>query len=216
MDNTFHCYSAFSIGKPKLKTASCLIPLYGVFMAIVPDEKEVVFALAQSLMNDLNVQMNKGMKAATDVRPYAKRYAILRERILTFGVPNSDILVPDLPQGIYNSNFALFAPDIQRNVGFFDELMMATGQMVAFLSAIQKTSSKVLTELEEFLFKNLRKNVLATPSAEKEIQDIVSIMLNTKGYSYEREKIRISYSSKTFVPDFTFEDLNAALEIKLC
>jgi hypothetical protein len=120
----------------------------------------------------------------------------------------------DLAEGLNN----LFEKtvEIPRNIAFFDELMVATGQMVGFLEVIQKNSMRILTELEEFLFKNLRKNVITRPNEEKDIQNIIAIMLNTKGYNYEREKVRISYSAKDFIPDFTFEDLNAVLEVKFC
>ena len=38
------------------------------------NEKEIIFRMAQSLMNEIKSQMNAGMKGGTDVRPYAKRY----------------------------------------------------------------------------------------------------------------------------------------------
>jgi hypothetical protein len=105
---------------------------------------------------------------------------------------------------------------IEKNISYFDELTVAVTQMVAYLEVIQQNSVKVLSELEEFLFKNLRKNVINQPNEEKDIQNILEIMLNSKGYTFEREKIRIIYSSKNFIPDFTFEDLNATLEVKFC
>jgi hypothetical protein len=44
-------------------------------------EKEIVFRMAQSLMNDTKSQVNGNMKAGTDVGPYARRYDFLKERI---------------------------------------------------------------------------------------------------------------------------------------
>jgi hypothetical protein len=88
--------------------------------------------------------------------------------------------------------------------------------MVSFLEVVQKDAVKILTNLEEFLFKNLRKSIRNKPVNEKEVQEIVEIMLISKGYVFQREKVRINYSSKEFIPDFTFEDLDAVLEVKLC
>ena len=180
------------------------------------NQKEIVLRLARSLMSDIKKQMSSGMKAGTDVRPYAKTYSLLRERIIAFGISESDKLVPELPKGIYDSRFSFDSHDVERNVAFFDELSVAISQMVGFLEAIQQNSARILTELEEFLFKNLRKNVINRPNEEKDIQNIIAIMLNSKGYSYEREIVRISYSAKEFIPDFTFDDLNAVLEVKFC
>jgi len=160
--------------------------------------------------------MTSGMKAATDLRPYAKRYAIIREKIFSFGINNTAIFVPELTKEIFNSPFGLSQRDIERNVAFFDELIVSAGQMVSFLEAIQENKMKVLTELEEFLYKNLRKNIINRPEKEKDIQDVIAIMLNSKGINYQREIVRVSYSAKTFIPDFTFEDLNATLEVKFC
>jgi hypothetical protein len=190
------------------------------YMANDTNEKEIAFrlaqSLAQSLMNELKTQSNTGLKAGTDVRPYAKRYNLLREKVISLGIRDSEIFLPELSPEIINSRFAFSKDDIERNVALFDEVDVAISQMTGFLNAVQKTSFRILTELEEFLFKNLRKNVITYPNEERDIQNIIAIMLNSKGYSYQREKVRISYSSKEFIPDFTFEDLSAVLEVKFC
>ena len=50
----------------------------------------------------------------------------------------------------------------------------------------------------------------------EDVQDAMEIIFNAKGLDYRREKVTIEYSSKVFVPDFTFESLNLAVEAKLC
>jgi len=182
-------------------------------MSIEINEKEIIFRMAQSLMNEIKSQMASGLKAGTDVRPYAKRYNLLRERIISFQIRDSDKLVPELPEYLVNSGLS---NDLLRNASLFDEILVASTQMVGFLDVIQKNSFRILTELEEFLFRNLRKSMTTRPMGEKEVQDTIQIMLISKGYVFEREKVEISYSSKNFRPDFTFEDLNAVLEVKLC
>ncbi|MCL5949952.1 MAG: hypothetical protein M1490_05690 [Candidatus Bathyarchaeota archaeon] len=167
-------------------------------------------------MNEIKFQSNIGLKAGTDVRPYAIRYNLLREKINSLGIKDSEVFLPELSPEMVNSRFGLSSNDIQRNIALFDEVDVAISQMVGFLNAVQKNSFRILTELEEFLFKNLRKNVITYPNEEKDIQNVIAIMLNSKGYSYQREKVRISYSAKEFIPDFTFEDLTAVLEVKFC
>lgn len=177
------------------------------------DEKEVVFRLAQSLMNEMKSQMDSGMKAATDVGPYAKRYNLLREKAIALRIKGSETFLPELSEELVKFGWT---NDHFKRVRWFDEIEVAINQMVGFLEVVQKDSFRILTNLEEYLFRNLRKNVMQKPLEEKEVKDVIQIMLNSKGIVFEREKVRISYSSKDFIPDFAFEDLNAVLEVKLC
>jgi hypothetical protein len=177
------------------------------------NEKEIVLRMAQSLMNEIKSQMAGGMKAATDVGPYAKRYNLLREKVIELHGMNSEKYLPQLSENLVKYGWS-GSWDIRTR--WFDEISVAVSQLVSYLETIQKDSFKILTGLEEFLFKNLRKNVLKRPVEEKEIQGVIEIMLNSKGYTFKREKVEIQYSSKGFKPDFTFEDLNAVLEVKLC
>jgi hypothetical protein len=87
------------------------------------NEKEIVFRLAQSLMNEIKSQMHGGMKAGTDVRPYAKRYNLLRERIISFQIKDSDKLIPELPEHLVTSGLT---NDLLRNAALFDELIVAS------------------------------------------------------------------------------------------
>jgi hypothetical protein len=186
-------------------------------MADDAKEKEIVFRLAQSLaqsvMNEIKAQSIAGMKAGVDIRPYARTYNLLRERILCLGIKDSDKFIPELPEELLTAGIT---HDLLRNASLFDQFNAPLTQMVTFLNVNQENSDRILTELEEFLYKNLRKSVIRKPTDEKQIQDTIEIMLISKGYSYQREKVRIPYSSKEFIPDFTFEDLNALLEVKFC
>jgi hypothetical protein len=182
-------------------------------MTVEPPDIEIIFRLAQSLMNEIENQIKLVLKGVIDVRPYAKRYNLLRDRIISLHVKDSDELIPELPEYLLTSGLST---KFNRNVSLVDELLVAVSQMVSFLDVIQKDSFRVLTELESFLFENLRKSMIKRPEKEKDVQDIIEIMLISKGYAFEREKVGILYSSKKIVPDFTFEDLNSVLEVKLC
>jgi hypothetical protein len=54
------------------------------------------------------------------------------------------------------------------------------------------------------------------PINEKEVQDEFEKLLSVADFSYTREKDRIVYSSKTYMPDFVLSELNMALELKIC
>lgn len=71
---------------------------------------------------------------------------------------------------------------------------------------------KVLNLTEQ----KLRKVVRKPPSAEKEVQDAFENLLIASELSYLRESERIAYSSKDYVPDFTLQRLDLAIDMKLC
>jgi hypothetical protein len=63
--------------------------------------------------------------------------------------------------------------------------------------------------------RKLRKAVLHPPSKEKDIQDIFETLLIGADIPYSRENDSIEYSSKTYIPDFTIQRAELAIEIKL-
>jgi hypothetical protein len=62
----------------------------------------------------------------------------------------------------------------------------------------------------------LRKIIRSIPQIEKEVQDKFEDLLVATEIKHLREQERIVYSSKTYQPDFSFPEINAVLEIKLC
>ena len=64
--------------------------------------------------------------------------------------------------------------------------------------------------------KKLRKLIREIPSKEKEIQDKFEDLLIANDIEYAKEFPHILYSSKQYIPDFSFEKLNLAVEVKLC
>lgn len=64
--------------------------------------------------------------------------------------------------------------------------------------------------------KKLRKLIRETPSREKEIQDKYEDLLLANDIDYAKEFPHIIYSSKQYIPDFSFERFSLAVEIKLC
>jgi hypothetical protein len=71
---------------------------------------------------------------------------------------------------------------------------------------------KVLTLVE----RKLRKAVRGTPDRERDIQDAFETLLVGADIPYARETDSIIYSSKTYTPDFSFEPIDLALELKFC
>jgi hypothetical protein len=55
-----------------------------------------------------------------------------------------------------------------------------------------------------------------TPDEEKDVQNAFAAMLVGSGIDYKRETERVEYSSKTYQPDFTIDELDLVIELKIC
>lgn len=62
----------------------------------------------------------------------------------------------------------------------------------------------------------LRKLIRTEPKLEKEIQDKYEDLLTGADISYSREYPHIEYSSKQYIPDFSFAEFDLVVELKLC
>ena len=62
----------------------------------------------------------------------------------------------------------------------------------------------------------LRKVIRDQPKIERDVQDAFESLLIGADIEFKREKDRIEYSSKQYVPDFTFDRIDLALDFKLC
>lgn len=79
----------------------------------------------------------------------------------------------------------------------------------------EKNEVSQILKIINLLDYKLRKTVRTLPVAEKEIQDAFENILIGADIPYSRETDSIEYSSKTYIPDFTVEKEDLAIEIKL-
>ena len=71
-------------------------------------------------------------------------------------------------------------------------------------------------EIVNLLKRRLPRAFRGRPETELDVQNGFETLLAGAEIAYEREGALIACSSRTFVPDFTFPGLQAALELKLC
>ncbi|MBN2378407.1 hypothetical protein JXM67_01195 [candidate division WOR-3 bacterium] len=80
----------------------------------------------------------------------------------------------------------------------------------------QEGQEEQIEKLLDFIKANLRPAFFKPPEIETEIQNQLEVIFNTQSFDFQREKITIPYSVKCYTPDFTFNSLSLALEVKLC
>jgi hypothetical protein len=100
--------------------------------------------------------------------------------------------------------------------GYLNDVIVAIGQMVAYLENYLGVPIKVTSKLVEDIDDKLRATIHENPKNEREVQESVENLLIIKDYEFNREKVTIPYSTKYYTPDFTFDTLNTAMDVKLC
>jgi hypothetical protein len=75
--------------------------------------------------------------------------------------------------------------------------------------------ASLLLRIMNLAERKLRKLIRAKPQKEREVQDAFEDLLVGADIEYSREKVSIEYSSKSYIPDFTVQKADLAIDIKL-
>lgn len=101
----------------------------------------------------------------------------------------------------------------------FDTTYANTLILSGLLSVYDTGISASISEIQDLLTANLRKVIFTKPDKETSVQDAIESLLVGRGYqkgvNYDREAGKIKFSGKEFIPDFHFQGMNLALEVKL-
>jgi hypothetical protein len=109
-----------------------------------------------------------------------------------------------------------------------NQLEMARGILNSGIHEVQKKGTKKVYKAKDSPDENivivslignqLRKTMRDKPNNEKEVQDKLEDLFIGAGLDrqFVRETIHVPYSTKSSIPDFTFNNLNTAVEVKLC
>ena len=87
--------------------------------------------------------------------------------------------------------------------------------LAAYLKTKQGTKTRENDEIVTLLQDNLRPAMFSDPENERQVQDLVETIFRVRGLDFRREMHTVPYSTKRYIPDFTFDALGLAVEIKL-
>jgi len=100
--------------------------------------------------------------------------------------------------------------------GVRDRLGSLIGYLDAEIEEDKEEGSADTLKIITGIQRTLRKMFRAKPTSEKEVQEKLEDLFNALQLTFRREQERISYSNKTYIPDFTFDDISAVVEGKFC
>lgn len=88
--------------------------------------------------------------------------------------------------------------------------------LAAYLQSRVSSPAERTESLIDLIRATLRAAIHELPRREAEVQNAVETILRARQIQFRREAEHIPYSSKVFVPDFTLDAHDLALEVKLC
>lgn len=116
-----------------------------------------------------------------------------------------------------------------QQIAFREQLVQARGLLLAAKDHLKSSNitdvyqgkntapeSSMLIKIISLIDNKLRKIIREIPNKERVIQDAFENLLISSDIPYVREGPSIEYSSKKYIPDFSFEKLDLIVEIKLC
>ncbi len=176
------------------------------------------------LINQINIVRNHEIGSQEHMRWLANSLRILEE---VFGPKSRYYQTFSNFSWGYNGGMILHGWDIESMIAqkhhqaFNQQLNQAEGILLSAKDQLDESDIKDVYEkdmksslADELVTiinlgeKKLRKLIRETPSKEKEVQDKFEDLLIASDIGYDKEFPHIIYSSKQYIPDFSFERLN--------
>jgi REase_DpnII-MboI len=88
--------------------------------------------------------------------------------------------------------------------------------LAAYLKSKQGRKTREYEEIIDLIDRNLRPAMFTDPENERQVQDALETIFRVRALDFRREQQSVPYSSKRYVPDFTFDSLGVAVEVKFC
>lgn len=134
---------------------------------------------------------------------------------------------PSDPQGAMNPQMAV---ERLHQAAYAEQLDTARGLLLAATDHLNRTQdittlyqgkdtppeSSLILKIINIAERQLRKVIRDAPDRERVVQDAFENILIGAEIPYSRETDSIEYSSKRYIPDFSFYKIDLTVEIKLC
>jgi hypothetical protein len=99
---------------------------------------------------------------------------------------------------------------------YAEQAAVLLNSLASYLQSKLGKAQQEYEQIIDLIRANLRRSIFHDPAHEREVQDALEIIFNARNLDFRREQDSVSYSTKRYTPDFTFDRLGLAVEVKLC
>ncbi|MCK9404668.1 MAG: hypothetical protein M0Q26_14845 [Chitinophagaceae bacterium] len=125
----------------------------------------------------------------------------------------------DINSEVDEHNKQVFLDQLQQSKGLLlaaKDHLIASNIVDVYQGKDTAPESSVIIKILSLIDNKLRKLIREKPDREKVVQDAFENLLILTDIQYERENPSMVYSTKKYIPDFSFPKLDLIVEIKLC
>jgi hypothetical protein len=140
-------------------------------------------------------QYNRLLKIAAELDPAVTKYV----------EPIDMSKVPD-PRGLTPGIWGIYA----------EQAAVALNSLASYLQSKLGKTQQEHEQIIDLIRLNLRQAIYQDPKHEREVQNALDIIFNARNLDFRREKDTVPYSTTHYIPDFTFNRIGLAVEVKLC
>jgi REase_DpnII-MboI len=88
--------------------------------------------------------------------------------------------------------------------------------LASYLKSKLGTKEQEHEQIIDIINGNLRAAIYEDPEREREVQNALETIFRARTLDFRREQVTVPYSTKRYIPDFTFDRIGLAVEVKLC
>lgn len=113
-----------------------------------------------------------------------------------------------------NRDPAFVRPPLWRS--YAEAAALQLGSLASYLQPKLGTKRQEYEQIIDLINANLRPAIYEDPKHEREVQNALETIFRARALDFRREQDTVPYSTKRYIPDFTFNRIGLAVEVKLC
>lgn len=99
---------------------------------------------------------------------------------------------------------------------YAEQATVRLNSLASYIQSKLGTKQQEHEQIIDLIRANLRPAIYDDPKHEREVQNALETIFRVRGLDFRREQESVPYGTKRYIPDFTFERIGMAVEVKLC